>query len=67
MAERARMRCRLPTDTTPAHYDLTVRTDLSEAKFDGTVVIQCVPSTRNQIRLSDLLMPAYIVYERLEQ
>ncbi|EPS94689.1 hypothetical protein FOMPIDRAFT_101532 [Fomitopsis schrenkii] len=39
MTEPAEMRYRLPTDITPTHYDLTVRTDLAEAKFDGIVVI----------------------------
>ncbi|PCH38958.1 hypothetical protein WOLCODRAFT_141023 [Wolfiporia cocos MD-104 SS10] len=30
---------RLPTDVRPTHYDLTVRTDLENAKFDGIVKI----------------------------
>lgn len=34
---------RLPTDIKPTHYDLTVRTDLKESKFDGVVKIECVP------------------------
>lgn len=33
---------RLPLDVKPVHYDLTVRTDLKDLKFDGSVVIECV-------------------------
>lgn len=31
---------RLPTDVKPIHYDLTIRTDLEELKFDGSVKIE---------------------------
>ena len=41
MAELAEV-YRLPTDSKPTHYDVTVRTDLAGAKFDGIVVVQCV-------------------------
>ncbi|KIP12371.1 hypothetical protein PHLGIDRAFT_32955 [Phlebiopsis gigantea 11061_1 CR5-6] len=30
---------RLPTDVKPTHYDLTIRTDLKDLKFDGYVTI----------------------------
>lgn len=30
---------RLPTDLKPTHYDLTVRTDLENSKFDGFVEV----------------------------
>ena len=33
---------RLPTDLKPTHYDVVVRTDLKELKFDGYVVAQYV-------------------------
>ena len=33
---------RLPTNVKPAHYDLTIRTDLKTLKFDGYVTAQCV-------------------------
>lgn len=35
---------RLPTNVKPTHYDLTIRTDLQELKFDGYVTAQCVAS-----------------------
>lgn len=31
---------RLPIDVKPIHYDLTIRTDLKNLKFDGYVTIQ---------------------------
>lgn len=52
MTEPAEMRYRLPTDITPTHYDLTVRTDLAEAKFDGIVVIQCVSNMADLVETS---------------
>ena len=33
---------RLPTDLKPTHYDLAVRTDLDNVKFDGCIVAQYV-------------------------
>ena len=33
---------RLPTNVKPTHYDLTVRTDITAAKFDGIVTVQYV-------------------------
>ena len=33
---------RLPTNVKPTHYDLTVRTDITAAKFDGVVTVQYV-------------------------
>ncbi|TCD67017.1 Aminopeptidase 2 mitochondrial [Steccherinum ochraceum] len=30
---------RLPTDVKPTHYDLTIRTDLENLKFDGFVIV----------------------------
>lgn len=36
---------RLPTNVKPAHYDLTIRTDLKALKFDGYVTTQYVLAT----------------------
>jgi hypothetical protein len=33
---------RLPQNVKPMHYDLTIRTDLEESVYDGTVIVQCV-------------------------
>ena len=33
-------RYRLPTNVKPVHYDLTIRTDLKNLKFDGYVIIR---------------------------
>lgn len=35
---------RLPTNARPIHYDLCLRTDLLQLRFDGTVIIESVPS-----------------------
>ncbi|GJE96509.1 aminopeptidase [Phanerochaete sordida] len=39
MVDDAKDRYRLPTNVRPRHYDLTVRTDLEELKFDGYVTV----------------------------
>lgn len=39
-ADRHADKFRLPTSMKPAHYDLTVRSDLEKLTFDGYVTIQ---------------------------
>lgn len=45
---------RLPTDSKPMHYDVTVRTDLAGAKFDGFVVVQCVAKQEHGVQMADV-------------
>ena len=33
---------RLPPNVKPSHYDLTIRTDLENQTFDGSVSVRCV-------------------------
>ena len=42
---------RLPTGCKPTHYDVTVRTDLAEATFDGIVVVQYVPASVPEVQV----------------
>lgn len=41
MSSDAQVDYRLPTDVKPTHYDLVIRTDLKQSKFDGVVKVQC--------------------------
>lgn len=45
---------RLPLDVKPVHYDVTIRTDLEKLKFDGSVAIEYVLSTRKWELRSEL-------------
>jgi aminopeptidase 2 len=33
---------RLPTNVSPTHYDVTIKTDLEELTFGGLAIIECV-------------------------
>lgn len=58
MTTSAEVDYRLPTNVKPTHYDLTVRTDILGAKFDGIVTVQSVLHTLIAVLPPRLMFPS---------